>query len=537
LLQVRSASFDEMQLESQRASSSLLKQQSSSSASADERSSEAGFLQVPLAAHQQRSHSFDSATASAGSDDSGTFLEVPRRLKARRSSSTKTPPPCIHCHYLEEYERRMTAEQRYFIDHRELTALSYSNTSSEASEDEDEVEGHNAEEEEEGSAAIEDAEEETTEAATEEADEDPRTEVESEHDHDPDDDAALEMDIRIGNMSQGSSIEESRARLPRQMRRHTIGSSSVTSASEDEGLEGSDNGSPHFGNTLLPPQPTTPCGITFTLSPTNGDYPSPPHLPLDPGSPPISPCSSNSGRLPALAPIISTPCSSADADDAGAAMGLPVRARRRSISRQEAIFVEPTGNSLENVSHEEVDNSNTKSSVDTADSLDEASTMATCGSPGAAGGSGASSSHHNAFVVRDIYLMVPDLKRDRAASVDSCFSKLSSNAKTEELQPSADGCFLTVPNINATRSRSVDIVLPTDEQARYKALSMTGSTVTYADGYVPLMRNKIIFFPTFFTIELKMVKNFIWYIFLFLNTLCKLSTSERKVCIRVHPTV
>ncbi|XP_037726646.1 eye-specific diacylglycerol kinase isoform X11 [Drosophila subpulchrella] len=479
--QVRSASFDEMQLESQRASSSLLKQQSSSSASADERSSEAGFLQVPLAAHQQRSHSFDSATASGGSDDSGTFLEVPRRLKVRRTSSTKTPPPCIHCHYLEEYERRMTADQRYFIDHRELTALSYSNTSSEASEDEDEEE-----EEGEGSTAIEDAEEEITEAANEEADEDPRTEVESEHDHDPDDDAALEMDIRIGNMSsQGSSIEESRARLPRQMRRHTIGSSSVTSASEDEGLEGSDNGSPHFGNTLLPPQPATPCGITFTLSPTNGDYPSPPHLPLDPGSPPMSPCSSHSGRMPALAPIISTPCSSADAEDAGAAMGLPVRARRRSISRQEAIFVEPTGNSLENVSHEEVDNSNTntKSSVDTADSLEEASTMATCGSPGAVGGVGASSSsHHNAFVVRDIYLMVPDLKRDRAASVDSCFSKLSSNAKTEELQPSADGCFLTVPNINATRSRSVDIVLPTDEQARYKALSMTGSTVTYADG-------------------------------------------------------
>ncbi|KAH8354748.1 hypothetical protein KR084_006135 [Drosophila pseudotakahashii] len=477
--QVRSASFDEMQLESQRASSSLLKQQSSSSASADERSSEAGFLQVPLAAHQQRSHSFDSATASGGSDDSGTFLEVPRRLKARRSSSTKTPPPCIHCHYLEEYERRMTAEQRYFIDHRELTALSYSNTSSENSEDEDEAEGED--DDEASSTAIEDAEEETTEAATEEADEDPRTEVESEHDHDPDDDAALEMDIRIGNMSsQGSSIEESRARLPRQMRRHTIGSSSLASAtSEDEGLEGSDNGSPHFGNTLQPP--ATPCGITFTLSPTNGDYPSPPHLPLDPGSPPMSPCSSNSisGRLPA------------DADDAGAAMGLPVRARRRSISRQEAIFVEPTGNSLENVSHEEVDNqssNNTKSSVDTADSLDEASTMATCGSPGAVGGLGASTSsgavggHHSAFVVRDIYLMVPDLKRDRAASVDSCFSKLSSGAKTEELQPSADGCFLTVPNINATRSRSVDIVLPTDEQARYKALSMTGSTVTYADG-------------------------------------------------------
>ncbi|XP_016984634.1 eye-specific diacylglycerol kinase isoform X5 [Drosophila rhopaloa] len=471
--QVRSASFDEMQLESQRASSSLLKQQSASSA--EERSSESGLLQVPLAAHQQRSHSFDSATPSGGSDDSGAFLEVPAQPKpARRSSSTKTPPPCIHCQYLEEYERLMTAEQRYFIDHRELTALSYSNTSSEGSEDEEGGVGPGRGEEEE-----EDAEEETTEAATEEADEDPRTEVESEHDHDPDDDAALEMDIRIGNMSQGSSIEESRARLPRQMRRHTIGSSSVTSASEDEGLDGSDNGSPHFGNTLLPPQPATPCGITFTLSPTNGDYPSPPHLPLDPGSPPMSPC-----RMPVLTPTITTPCSAADAEDAGAAMGLPVRARRRSISRQEAVFVEPTGNSLENVSHEEVDNSNTKSSVDTNDSLDEASIMATCGSPGAAGGAGPSGSgaHHSAFVVRDIYLMVPDLKRDRAASVDSCFTKLSSNAKTEELQPSADGCFLTVPNINATRSRSVDIVLPTDEQARYKALSMTGSTVTYADG-------------------------------------------------------
>ncbi|XP_020805754.1 eye-specific diacylglycerol kinase isoform X5 [Drosophila serrata] len=485
--QVRSASFDEMQLEAQRASSSLLKQQSSSSASADERSSEAGLLQVPLAAHQQRSHSFDSAAVSAGSDDSGTFLEVPRRLKTRRSSSTKTPPPCIHCHYLEEYERRMTAEQRYFIDHRELSALS--NTSSEASEDEDndddDDDGGGDDDDEEGSATTEATEGETTETAPEEVEEEPRTEVESEHDHDPDDDAAMEMDIRIGNMSLGSSIEDSRTHIPRQMRRHTIGSSGhTTMTSEDEGLEGSDNGSPHFGNTLLPPQPTTPCGITFTLSPTNGDYPSaPPILPIEPPSPPMSPCSG--ARLPPTMitpPTISSPCASADADDAGAAMGLPVRARRRSISRQEAIFVEPTGNSLENVSHEEVDNNN-KSSVDTADSLDEASTMATCGSPTAAGaGAASSSSHHNAFVVRDIYLMVPDLKRDRAASVDSCFSKLSSGPKAEELQPSADGCFLTVPNINATRSRSVDIVLPTDEQARYKALSMTGSTATYADG-------------------------------------------------------
>ncbi|XP_032308342.1 eye-specific diacylglycerol kinase isoform X7 [Drosophila ananassae] len=464
-----------MQLEAQRASAQLLKQQSSSSASADERSSEAGFLQVPLAAHQQRSHSFDSAAASVGSDDSGAFLEVPRRLKARRSSSTKTPPPCIHCHYLEEYERRMTAEQRYFIDHRELSALS--NTSSEVSEDEEDDDDEA--EDEEGEAAG--GETESSELASG-LDEARALESEHEHEHDPDDDAAEEMDIRIGNMSLGSSIEESRARLPRQMRRHTIGSSSMTSGtSEDEGLENSDHGSPHFGNTLLPPQPATPCGITFTLSPTNGDYPSPPLFPIDPSSPPLSPC-------PLVPPVTaSISCTAADSDDAGAAMGLPVRTRRRSISRQEAVFVEPTGNSLENVSHEEVDNN--KSSVETADSMDEASTMATCGSPtispffaGGTTGGPPSSSLHSAFVVRDIYLTVPDLKRDRAASVDSCFSKLSSGPKAEELQPSADGCFLTVPNINATRSRSVDIVLPTDEQARYKALAMTGSTATYADG-------------------------------------------------------
>ena len=113
-------------------------------------------------------------------------------------------------------------------------------------------------------------------------------------------------------------------------------------------------------------------------------------------------------------------------------------------------------------------------SVDAVDSVDEISTMATCGSPTAA---------KHALVVRDIYLTVPDLRRDRAASVDSCFSKVPSGSKTEELQPS-DGCFLTVPNINATRSRSVDIVLPTDEQARYKALAMTGTSAMYGDGYV-----------------------------------------------------
>uniref|UniRef100_A0A8W7PLP7 Uncharacterized protein n=1 Tax=Anopheles coluzzii TaxID=1518534 RepID=A0A8W7PLP7_ANOCL len=71
---------------------------------------------------------------------------------------------------------------------------------------------------------------------------------------------------------------------------------------------------------------------------------------------------------------------------------------------------------------------------------------------------------------------VPDLKRDRAASVDSCFTKVT-GAKTEELQPPPDGAclnLLAVPSSGAVRSRSVDIVLPTEEQARYKALALAG---------------------------------------------------------------
>ncbi|XP_034942348.1 diacylglycerol kinase zeta isoform X2 [Chelonus insularis] len=67
------------------------------------------------------------------------------------------------------------------------------------------------------------------------------------------------------------------------------------------------------------------------------------------------------------------------------------------------------------------------------------------------------------FIVRDIFLTVPELKRDRAASVDSCFdnnNKISQN----------DGSnYLTVPQQGA-RSKSVDIVLPTEQQTHYTAL-------------------------------------------------------------------
>lgn len=112
--------------------------------------------------------------------------------------------------------------------------------------------------------------------------------------------------------------------------------------------------------------------------------------------------------------------------------------RRRSISRQEAFFVEPTGSSLENVRASDQANN-------ARDSL-----------------------------VHDIYLAVPELKRDRAASVDSSFSKVSGGARAEELIEGGD--CLTVPG-SSLRSRSVDIVLPTAEQSRYKALALTSSQV------------------------------------------------------------
>ncbi|XP_052738065.1 eye-specific diacylglycerol kinase isoform X2 [Bicyclus anynana] len=122
--------------------------------------------------------------------------------------------------------------------------------------------------------------------------------------------------------------------------------------------------------------------------------------------------------------------------------------RRRSISRQEAFFVEPTGSSLENVTASEKGANNAP-----RDNL-----------------------------VHDIYLTVPELKRDRAASVDSCFSKVSGGARAEELSEGGD--YLTVP-ASGLRSRSVDIVLPTAEQSRYKALALTASAQPQISYQVP----------------------------------------------------
>lgn len=178
------------------------------------------------------------------------------------------------------------------------------------------------------------------------------------------------------------------------------------------------------------------CSITVTLSPT---IPSPPIQ-----SPP---------------PVPSSPVIECFLADDVPSPSTPVR--RKSIHRQEAFFAEPSGNSLENMSDVASDGTS-----EGALSEGDAVTI-----PG--------------LVVRDIYLQVPDLKRDRAASVDSCFSKVS-QGKTEELQHSGVSLEVPVgPNV-ALRSRSVDIVLPTDEQARYKALAMAApsTSTTYARGYV-----------------------------------------------------
>jgi diacylglycerol kinase (ATP) len=176
--------------------------------------------------------------------------------------------------------------------------------------------------------------------------------------------------------------------------------------------------------------PNTQCSIRVTLSP------------IPPGSPSLE-CSPGEEDVP----------------------GTPT-VRRRSITspklaRQEAFFVvEPGTNSLENISD-----------------------VTSEGSDVVSGGSGSSCVESGVgLVVSDFYLKVPELKRDRAASVDSCFSKVSSNNKTEELD---QVLTLQVPQV-ALRSRSVDIVLPTDEQARYKALAManTSSYGPAVKGYV-----------------------------------------------------
>lgn len=314
--QIRSASFDEIQLEAKR-------QQAQGQLSTPDALLKVtrpffnlrfvvlklsiSHLQVPQFP-SQRSRSVDSG----GSDESGTYLEVPSRRFPRRRSSGSKSPVCVHCLCVEEYNRLHPPEEPQPIGKDELLPpLSMSDSSSEC---------------------------------------------------------------------------------------------------DDE--------------------PVPECAITVTLSPTVPSPPiqSPPPIPIQ--SPVIEYFSAEEPCPPPASP-----------------------SRRKSIQRQEAFFAEPTGTSLENMS----------------DGPSELFSDAT--SEGALSEGDAVNTTIPGLVVRDIYLQVPDLKRDRAASVDSCFSKMS-QGKTEELQHSGVSLEVPVgPNV-ALRSRSVDIVLPTDEQARYKALAM-----------------------------------------------------------------
>ena len=88
------------------------------------------------------------------------------------------------------------------------------------------------------------------------------------------------------------------------------------------------------------------------------------------------------------------------------------------------------------------------------------------------------------FVVRDIFLTVPELKRDRAASVDSCFNNKNGHGE--------DADTLAVPQ-QSIRSKSVDIVLPTEAQTRYTAL-LPGTEARPPRGWVRLVNGASLLF-------------------------------------------
>lgn len=377
--------------------------------------SQTGLLTVPNAIppqqQQQRSRSFDSAGIEP-SDANASFLDVPRRF-ARRKSSSKSPV-CIHCLYVEEQRKRGSTAGFYF-DAQEFKALTYYETSSSSS-----------------------------------------SESETETDETKDDiNCWKEEDLEDNNDDNNNNNEN-----------------------DDE--EDSDVDK-YFNQQILPlPLPPSPC-ITFTLSPTNCDYPAFPLPDIIPGTPPALPSTPPVFPPPPITTtnttIIELPTNDFDEIE------IPgPRQRRRSISRQEAIFMEPTGASLDNVTtssfstehdtKDDNDENNENEIATISTSIDKSNSSSRSGTKGA---EMSSLKPVDDPFVRDIFLTVPDLKRDRAASVDSCFSKVSSAAKTEEVQPpEGDLNLLSVPNAGAVRSRSVDIVLPTEQQARYKALALAG---------------------------------------------------------------
>lgn len=214
---------------------------------------------------------------------------------------------------------------------------------------------------------------------------------------------------------------------------------SDTSFSDDDDTDESEHIEKCDEQHLTIPMTSPNCGIKFSISPIDSFHLQSAHDAQD---------SSIENQYDATTPTINIELP----------IQPPTRARRKSISRQEAIFIEPTGSSLENLVSVKPPTENERQMKRNNDQLN--------------------TSKNSKGYVQDFYLTVPDtdLRRDRAASVDSSFSKMSSNGKTEELQSKVDG-FLSVPT-NATRSRSVDIVLPTNEQARYKALALARPSIS-----------------------------------------------------------
>ncbi|XP_053678775.1 eye-specific diacylglycerol kinase [Anopheles nili] len=579
--QVRSASFDEIQLEAQR---SFPQRSMSTTAAATERSPTPGtgtagvgnlLLQVPQTTPGQRSRSFDLAGSASdeGSAVAAAFLDVPKRFQ-RRKSSSKTPPPCIHCLYLEEYRRLFGVEQRLYYDSEEYQAyLDYTSSSSGSDGDGDDGGAGGAKGGCGGlGAGVGDGRggNEVTQRGNDNGDNDVDDNAyyydddDDEDDEDEDDEDADGDDDRderdaVLDVVEADIDEPDEDTLNRKQRQQqaTLGldapaydySTLFQRVSPRRRLR-VDCGS---ATLLTSPPVASPCLITLTLSPTQPDD----ERSDDPGGcvfggddPSLG---VRYGEIALMLPDRATECTSTSTSTSTATSTVemaasdqaaesdeppppPSRTRRRSISRQEAIIVEPTGSSLENVSGGADSRPTTPPTAsppltcqppwpqrDRAASLGPLGSSSTSSPPplppypchqppappvpprprqlAAAGAPLASpppvpstGQPPAADFVRDIYLQVPDLKRDRAASVDSCFAKVP-GAKTEELQPPPAGTLhlLAVPTSagggggGAVRSRSVDIVLPTEEQARYKALALAGpsGTGTAATGTVP----------------------------------------------------
>ncbi|XP_049276791.1 eye-specific diacylglycerol kinase isoform X2 [Anopheles funestus] len=600
--QVRSASFDEIQLEAQR--SCQQRSLSVAAASADEPSmAGAGtsgvgslLLQVPQTTPGQRSRSFDLAGSASdeGSAVAAAFLDVPKRFQ-RRKSSSKTPPPCIHCLYLEEYRRLIGVEQRLYYDSEEYQAyVDYTSSSCSSGDDEDDGDDADADEdgnnESEPAANVSGAEEEegavggTVVSVNRVAavglagpSGDAGGSVESrgnftegyydynyyydDDDDDDDDDYGDEVEADDDNEDNSETETERRKRGKECKKERTFGleapaydyASLFRRVSPRRRPPVDDDGACSSNVLLEAPAVASPCRITLTLSPTKPDDDEqcvdydhsstieparlgeialmlPDEDDAAAGIVPEPRVVLSNESLPIAGPTTLQSTSDAQPEPAGEAVepSPPNRTRRRSISRQEAIIVEPTGSSLENVSNAsdsrpaspprncplvpdiqteltdlEQDNqlpqqrppqrgraasmgpiipssSPPPPLLPTYPSYHPSATASVLPrlpleSPPPSAGITVQPSQPADFV-RDIYLQVPDLKRDRAASVDSCFTKVT-GAKTEELQPPPDGAclnLLAVPSSGAVRSRSVDIVLPTEEQARYKALALAG---------------------------------------------------------------